>query len=282
MSPRNEIIKRTASITSIPAAALQAMRILQDHNAGMGELVQVISYDPGLTSNILKLANSSYFGCAKAISSLREAVVRLGSANIFKLVTASIANVALSGGIKCYNLKPGELWEHSIAVAVAAETFSEMKKSKESKLAFTAGLLHDIGKVVLGRFIDKTYFLKITERMKAGSSYVEAEAEVLGIDHAEAGAKLLESWNIPDHLALAVRWHHRPEMLPGDPVPAVVCACDSICLEADIGSRPESFKPKSDPALSEKLGIDGAVLEELVLRTRSSVDNIKDAFSKRD
>lgn len=282
MTRRDEIIEKTASISSIPAAALQVMRVLQDPNANMGEIVQVISYDPGLTSNILKLANSSYFGCAKAISSLREAVVRLGAGNIFKMVTASIANVSLNRGIRGYNLAPGELWEHSIAIAVASETFAEMRKLKNAKLAFTAGLLHDIGKVVLGRFIDKAVFQEIAPLLAEGKSYLEAETEVLGIDHAEAGALLLSQWNIPDALSIAVRWHHQPESAEDEVNPLVVNACDFLCMEADIGNRPEAFKPHRRQDVEERLELSPEIKEELLLRTKNSVENIKDAFSKRD
>lgn len=281
-SRRDEILEKTSTVSSIPAAALQVMKVLQDPNANMGEIVQVISYDPGLTSNILKLANSSYFGCAKAISSLREAVVRLGSANIFKMVTASIANVALNRGIRGYNLAPGELWEHSIAIAVASETFADMRKMKNVKLSFTSGLLHDIGKVVLGRFIDRSTFEEIAPYLNSGRSYLEAESEILGIDHAEVGALLLHQWNIPDVLAMTVRWHHQPENMPEDLTPAIVNTCDFICMEANIGNRPEAFKPKPREDIFQSLELTPEIKEELVLRTQSSVENIKDVFSKRD
>src|SRR3989339_744290 len=140
------IIRKTKTITSIPASALQAIKVLQDPNANMGEVVQIINYDPGLTSNILKLANSSYFGCSHEISTLREAIVRLGAGTIFKLVTTSAANVALSKPSKGYEMGASELWDHSIAIAVASENLADILKADISKISFTAGLLHDIGK----------------------------------------------------------------------------------------------------------------------------------------
>ncbi len=278
---RDIIIEKTSTVSSIPAAAMQVMKVLRDPNANMGEIVQVISYDPGLTSNILKLANSTYFGCSKGISSLRDAVVRLGAGNIFKLVTASIANVALSRGIKGYNLQPGELWEHSIATAVSAETLSDMLKIKTAKLAFTAGLLHDLGKVVLGRFIDKTIFNEIAEVLQSGKTYVEAETEVLGIDHAEVGALLLARWNIPDSLVLAVRWHHEPWNIEDDPTSSIVNASDYTCIDNNIGTREGAFKPALHERVFGQLSLTPELKEELILRTKSSVENIKDAFSKR-
>lgn len=282
MTLRDEIIAKTRSVTSIPAAAMQAMKILQDPNANMGEVVQVIAYDPGLTSNILKLANSSYFGCSKAISSLRDAVVRLGAGNILKLVTASIANVALSRGIRGYNLAPGELWEHSIATAVGAETLADLIKQKQSKLAFTGGLLHDIGKVVLGRFIDQRRFLAIMEILNSGKTFDDAETEVLGIDHAEVGAILLAQWNIPDALGMAVRWHHQPDQLPDDPTPSLVNAADYLCVSNNIGTREGAFAPAYKEQVFQSMNLDDSLLTELIDRTRNSVDNIKDVFSKRD
>ncbi|OGV55709.1 MAG: hypothetical protein A2017_03245 [Lentisphaerae bacterium GWF2_44_16] len=278
---KGEILKKIKTVTSVPASALRAIKLLNDPNVNMGEVVQVIAYDPGLTSNILKLANSSYFGCARSISSLRDAVVRLGSANIFKLVTASIASLVLNKNIKGYNMTSGELWEHSIAVAVAAETSSYVLKLQDaSKTAFTSGLLHDIGKVILGDFFDPQVEQEISVSLSKNKSFYEAEKEAFGINHAELGARLLNSWSIPDNLSNAVRWHHAPEFCRDSQCSTIVHFCDYICIKNKIGSQTEPLNMRLSEQAVAVLKISDKDNDEIIMRTRDSFENIKDIFSK--
>lgn len=276
---KGEILRKLKTVTSVPPSALRAMKVLQDPNANMGEVVQIIAYDPGLTTNILKMANSSYFGCARSISSLREAVVRLGAANIFKLITASIANLVLNKNIKGYGMTSGELWEHSIAVAVAAENVAALIKDQEaSKMAFTAALLHDVGKIVLSDFFDETVNEEVTKNMAQGKSMFEAEKISFGINHADVGARLLASWNIPNMLVESVRWHHAPDFCRDTICAAIVSYCDYICIKYKIGSTKEQQNMKLHSA---KLSLSERDIEEIVARTRDSFEKIKDIFSKQ-
>lgn len=276
---KGEILRKLKTVTSVPPSALRAMKVLQDPNANMGEVVQIIAYDPGLTTNILKMANSSYFGCARSISSLREAVVRLGAANIFKLITASIANLVLNKSIKGYGMTSGELWEHSIAVAVAAENVAAIIKDQDAaKIAFTSALLHDVGKIVLGDFFDDEVNQEIADSMANGKSMFEAEKISFGINHAELGARLLASWNIPNLLVESVRWHHAPDFCRDTICSAIINHCDFICIKYKIGSSKEQQNMK---ITSTKLTLSEHDTEELVARTRDSFEKIKDIFSKQ-
>jgi len=279
MDDKQKILSKASELNSVPASALQAMRKLQDPNSNIGEVVQLINYDPGMTSNILRLANSSYYGCTKAISSLREAIVRLGAKNILPLITAAIASAAIKTKIRGYSMTSDQLWDHSVAVAVAAENLAEILKIPGEKIAFTAGLLHDIGKVLMGKhMIDKKIRKVFQEALRKSDSLIHAEYELYKIDHAEAGGFLLGKWNIPDALVQAVRFHHSP-FDAENPNASIVHIADVICVQNDIGFEYSTPKVSFTPGILEKMNVSSQIVEEVVARTKDSFENIKDVFS---
>ncbi len=162
---------------------------------------------------------------------------------------------------------------------------AEILKDKNAKLAFTAGLLHDIGKVLLGRFIDKETIPAMEKALNDGKSSTEAEHIAMGIDHAELGSMLLRDWNIPDNLVQAVRWHHTPlrDGTKDTFVSGIINTSDALCIASEIGIiTPRRFKPLPDPLVCSRLNLNAEMQDEIVVRTKSSLDNIKDVFSKRD
>lgn len=279
MEEKQKILSKVSELNSVPASALQAMRKLQDPNSNIGEIVQLINYDPGMTSNILRLANSSYYGCTKAISSLRDAIVRLGAKNIFPLITAAIASAAIKTKIRGYDMTSDQLWDHSVAVAVASENLAEILRVPGDKIAFTAGLLHDIGKVLMGKhMIDKKIRKVFQAALDKSDSLIKTEYELYGIDHAEAGGFLLGKWNIPDALVQAVRYHHIPTEAE-NPNAAVVHIADVICVQNNIGFEYLNPKVTFIPGALERMNVNQQMIEEVIARTKDSFENIKDVFS---
>jgi len=279
MEEKQKILSKVSELNSVPASALQAMRKLQDPNSNIGEIVQLINYDPGMTSNILRLANSSYYGCTKAISSLRDAIVRLGAKNILPLITAAIASAAIKTKIRGYGMTSDQLWDHSVAVAVASENLAEMLRVPGDKIAFTAGLLHDIGKVLMGKhMIDKKIRKVFQAALDQSDSLIKTEYELYGIDHAEAGGFLLGKWNIPDSLVQSVRYHHSP-FDAENPNAAIVHIADVICVQNNIGF--EYLNPKATfvQGVLERMNVSQQIIEEVIARTQDSFENIKDVFS---
>ena len=237
MSRREEILASIESVPSMPAAAIEAIALLQDPDVDVGKLMQTIEYDPGLTSNLLRLANSAYYGGARTISSLRDAIVRLGTKCILQMVVASAASPLIRPALSGYDLPPGELWRHSVAVAVGAEQVAAALGVQTPDQAFTSGLLHDVGKILLGTFMEVDAGPIINLARAEQISFEVAERRVLGIDHAEAGAALLEAWELPETIVRVNRWHHSPEGFAGDPlVVDLVHVADALCLQGAIGA----------------------------------------------
>lgn len=256
MNQREAVIGKVRAIPAMPASARAVIGLLKDPDVEMNDMMHAIEYDQGLTSNILRLANSAYFAGPRTVGSLKEALVRLGTNRIFQLViTAAVMPIA-QREIRGYDIPAGKLFEESIAVAVGAEELAALLNRKPPAHAFTAGLLHDLGKVVLGTFLEVNVQPVREMAFAQRISFEVAEACVLGIDHSEAGAMLLEHWELPKNIVDVVRYHHRPEMMEGDRlVVDLVHVADTVAMETGLGAGIDglNYQPSGDVAARLKL-----------------------------
>ena len=138
------------SFPGMPGTAVKLLGLIDDPAMRVSQIEEILRQDPGLTANVLRLANSAYFGIPSKIGSIRQAVTLLGLKRLIQLVIAACVNAIMDKPVSGYDLPPGELWRHSIAVSVAAEGLVKELKGKAAEEIFTAALLHDVGKLVLG------------------------------------------------------------------------------------------------------------------------------------
>lgn len=246
-----------------PSAVTQLMEVLEDPNASLSRIEEILKLDPGMTTNVLKLSNSAYFGFPSRVGSVRKAVTLLGARRLKQLVLASCINAVMDRSIPGYELPTGKLWYHSIAVSVTAEGLAKELGIKEQGEIFTAALLHDIGKLVLGAFVSSE-LEEIEKRVATGVSFDAAEREVLGIDHGEIGAILLEKWAFPEELVHAVRWHHEPDRSDRrHPVTDIVHAANVLCTMIGIGMGRDGLQHEISPATTHRLGLRPQLIETM-------------------
>jgi putative nucleotidyltransferase with HDIG domain len=255
------------------------MKLLQDPNVDAYRIECAIRYDPGLTANILKLSNSVYFGFQGKIASIRQAVVRLGWKRLYQLVVATSIHGVMEEPVPGYNLPQGELWRHSIGVAVAAEDLIKELKLPPSEEAFTAALLHDVGKLALGSFVAAD-FGRIEELAAQGMSFEAAERHILGIDHCEVGGRILQIWAFPSSLVNAALWHHEPDSAqPCRFLSDLVHVADVICLMCGLGLGREGLQYKPSDGALTRLGIKAEHLERVGSRAISEVQEVMNALN---
>jgi len=280
MGLRDEIVAKVSAVPALPVAATKIINMLHDPQVGIAEAMRVIEYDPGLTSNVLRLANSAYFGRNKEIVSLREAGVRLGLNRVFQLVITSSISAMASQPVRGYGLSPGELLEHAIGVAIAAEQLAEALGKKVPPHAFTTGLLHDLGKMVLGTFVEVDVKPILDVAFQETVSFEVAEQRVLGIDHAEVGGILLETWNLPASIVEGVRMHHNPLEVKGDNtfVTSLVHVADNLCLESGIGMGIDGLHYAPSPGVVEYLRLKPLTCEAVVCRMLTQLDELRGVF----
>jgi HD-like signal output (HDOD) protein len=173
-----DLLSEVETLPSMPNAAAKVISLLEDPETATSEIENAIKLDAGLTANILKLVNSAYFGLATEVGSVRRAIVLLGLKRLVQIVMTSCVNALLEKQVIGYDLPPGELWRHSIAVSVAAEGLVNELNISASEEIFTAALLHDVGKLILGKFVRQD-IKEIELKASEGVAFQTAEQMVL-------------------------------------------------------------------------------------------------------
>ncbi len=215
-TPAELLIESTRKANHLPVAppiAFQLNALLQSPDYSCESVVDLVKMDADLTTQILRLCNSVEFHASHGITSLQEAVLRLGNGLIAHKVMSLTVGRLFTVRKTTYCPDPNVLWRHSVQCALAARYLLKHCKgfSATPDLCFTAGLLHDIGKMVIN-FADEKHRNAIVALMQdSGMDGADAELEVLGADHPQIGAMILEGWGIPPEITTAVRFHHMPD-----------------------------------------------------------------------
>jgi HD-like signal output (HDOD) protein len=280
MSKREEIIASIASVPPLPTASAEVIRLIQDPRVPSGKIAQAIEYDPSLTTNVLRLANSSFFGFPRAVSTVKEALFRLGTNEVFQLVVAATVGKMAQTPVNGYDLSGGDLWDHLVGTAIGSVKLAQTLSLEIPSYTFTAALTHDVGKVVLGTFVEVNAESIREHAYEEKLPFEMAEQKVLGIDHAEVGALLLEHWNLPEYLVEVVRWHHQPEKYQGRDSHAanVVHVANVLCLMAGVGAGLDALSYKPSNHSMEQLGLEVMLLDDIVYDILSELMETRKLF----
>ena len=273
------ILAKVKSFPTMPGAGAKMLALLEEPDTAVSEIEDTLRFDPGLTANVLKLANSAYFGVPSKIGSLKQAVILLGTKRLMQLVVASCVSAIMDKSIPGYDLPAGDMWRHSIAVSLAAEALVKGKKKIDAEDFFTPALLHDVGKLVLGAFVKEE--LEAIESIAAkGVPFVVAENMILGTDHAEIGARILAQWNLPADIINAVRWHHDPDVSDvANTQVDVVYLANLLCQIPGTGAQAAGHAIELSPAVIERLGIQLDQFEAISEKVARWVDELWDALA---
>ncbi len=205
------IEQHIAAFPEMPSLSQSLLGYLDDPDVDFVVIHDMVQYDPGLTANVLRLANSVYFGGAGTVGSLQQALVRLGTKRILELVLSLTVSPRLVPNLPGYGLQARELLRHAIWTGLAARELARLLSIPHEDTVFTVGLLHDLGIIVLDPFVQEAR-IDFNENFERGRGSFEAfEKEILGISHAEAGARILENWHLSPEIVAGARWHHEPD-----------------------------------------------------------------------
>ncbi|MEE4262619.1 MAG: HDOD domain-containing protein [Desulfobacteraceae bacterium] len=252
----DKILQKVSTFPSMPKAAIKLRALISKEDVSIAEIERILRQDPGLAANVLRLANSAFFGIPTKVATLKQAVMLLGVQRFSKIAVGACMNKTMDTAVEGYGLSPGKLWLHSIAVSTTAEALAKNRKLAAANDFFTPALLHDLGKLVLGTFV-KTEQPKINRLVAAGVPFVIAEREVLNTDHAEIGALILSKWSFPDDLVNAVRWHHYPEGLENSNLqPEIVYLSNLLCHSKGDGGPDEEQLNMPYSSVLNRLRID--------------------------
>jgi putative nucleotidyltransferase with HDIG domain len=239
METAKVIASRVGDLPTLPHVATKVMELLSGDDSNASDLDRMISRDQAITSRVLKLANSALFSRHGMISTLTRAIVLLGFKTVQSLVIAASTETLYRA--TSARFKDKLLWEHAVATALAAGFVARECRYASVEEAFTAGLLHDIGKVVLDQNLPEPDQEVVELVYNDEVTFLEAEHKILGFDHAEVGALVVKKWNLPAPLEEAMRLHYRPMQSLLDPAfCAIVSLGNSLCIKLGLGPERQS------------------------------------------
>lgn len=259
------LVKAAHGLDPLPATVARLASLVVRPDWSLNEAAHLVEFDPALTGRLLRLANSAAMAGLSPVNTARDAIMRVGIGPALAFAAASGLRKQLKRALPEYGLTDGQLWRHSVASALAVEPIGRRAKTPIPPECFTAALLHDIGKIVLARFLSPDELKWLADaRDLGGMSNLQAESEVLGTTHAALGGQIAGHWKLPERLILGVEQHHTPD--EGDDV-----VCDVVYL-ANVAAKRigEGVVRRPDevdvsPAALARLGLTPAVWEDLVL-----------------
>ena len=258
-------IKKISSVLSEPTIIVKINKIIARDNCTTEELAKVVETDPGLSTQVLRLANSSYYGLSRHVDTISRAVTVLGFNMVRDLtLTVSVFKV-FAGGAKNTGLDAHGLWCHSLACAVAAKVLMGNIHSEEAQKAFMGGILHDVGKIIISNEFPKEQE-QILAAVESGlfPSLLKAELSFLEMDHTSIGAEVAELWHFPRSLIEPIFHHHTPSKAKDSPgVVAAVHAGNEIAKALGLGKSTSKDAVEINSCVWEILGLTEAALPEI-------------------
>lgn len=260
------IVSRLRQLPTLSATAVRLSALARDERSGAADFERVIRPDPALTANLLRVVNSAYFGLRSRADSVRQAVTLLGIKRTSEIAAAAGFAPIIPARLPGYEMEASTFWLHSVAVAVLAERLAGELQVKRPELTFTAGLLHDIGKLAIGVFVTESSGEILARIRERGAAFAAAERDVLGVDHGTVGQTMARSWNLPDAVGEVARWHHEPGGAPEgacrhlvDLVHVADCLSHVLGLGTDAGELARAV----DAGTEARLGIRARRLEHV-------------------
>ncbi|GEM_PF-482109 len=283
ISPKlGDLLETVGQLPAMPIITHKLLEVLNNPSAGAKELGRVVSMDPAVTAQVLRLANSAYYGQPGKVTDVTKAVILVGFSEIsHTLMSLSLANIFATQGAEILPRIP--FWEHAVACSAMATQLAKRAGHLEPHRAQVAGLLHDLGKLVLACYLPEDYAAILADARMNRRHTRESERALLGDHHALLGEALSRRWGLPQVIGRSVRYHHAPlsaENLDHDTLALVrfVCAADTLAKAGAIGSAGDDMVEEIPERIWQLLSVDQKAAEGLILLARRTVAMQKTAL----
>jgi putative nucleotidyltransferase with HDIG domain len=275
------MIMSASDLPTIPVVATKVMQLIESESASADELAKVVASDPAVAARVLKISNSSFYGCQRQIQTLSHAIMVLGFSTLKSLVVAA----SVKQVYKPYGLTEKMLWEHSFGAGLAARVIANCTRLVNEEEAFLGGLFHDIGKIILNS-LDNQQFQRVVQKCyNDGMSFIDAEQQVFSYNHAEVGGLVIKKWNFPAILRDAVLKHHSFEFAEDEDTYQVRLTCvvglaNLVCHKLGIGVKePEDHLLLHESIPGQMLNLDEGKIEAMLEKISEAYERDKSFFS---
>jgi len=209
MQSADEILDGITALPPAPQVLPRLLQALTDPDTDTSNIVDLVTFDPALTARLLRACNSAFVASATQVTTVPEAINRLGINTIYRMVAAMHGARSLRPSRSDWGINPDAMWPHAVTTALAAQ-FLARDNQEDEGIAFTAGLLHDLGKIVLAEFFKDQYAATLADPSTHPVFSYDVEKRRFGVDHTEMGGRLLAQWKFPTPIIASVWHHHAP------------------------------------------------------------------------
>lgn len=278
-----ELQKIVKSVPMLSPSASQLLQVSSQADHDLVDIIDLVRTDAKLTARVLKIVNSAAFALVNTVTSIDRAISYLGERIIVGIAVGDSAGKLFGKELSGYEAAGGDLWKHDLRTAIASrEVVSQSGVDISPELAFTAGLLHDIGKALIsdylqGSVVDAVEMISTEE----GLDYLDAEEKLVGFDHTRAGYELAKAWQLPDELAEVILYHHDPAKASEEFKPLVyaVHLGDNIAMMGGFGTGSDSMRYKLDQQYTKYIKIGPKTLATIMLNVDIEFEKLEDSLT---
>jgi HD-like signal output (HDOD) protein len=283
LTDQHELLDAVKQLDPLPPTVARLAALLIRPDWEIEEVLDCIRFDQVLTAKLLKLANSALWFRGHTISTVREAVMRMGSGTVVAFAMGTGVQRRMSRALPHYGMGEGEMWLHSVAAAIATSVLDARTETEVPTEAFSSALLHDVGKLVISRVLDRKpaeashrRFAHLQEQRTT-----DAEVELLGLDHAALGAVATVHWKLPERISTGICFHHSPDAAP-DPIASIVHVADVLAHRAQAVAAKRPAEPAlavAEPHALEHLALEDADLDRLATEVGEQLNDVARRFA---
>ncbi len=273
-----ELVRDIDHIEPLPMTVQRLMALQGQEMVSPRELASAIEYDQAIAATLLKAANSSFMGSRVAIQRIGDAVMRMGVDQILSIALGSHYQQIVEP-VKMYDLSEESLWLHGALSSVAAKEIMDTTEMEVPPVAGMAALTHDIGKLILVRYVDADMHQVLEVAQEKEITFVEAERELFGFDHAEVGGAMAEKWSFPPEVTDAITRHHQVPVQDPTPVLDVVMMANWVAKTLGVGLGAEGMNFNVDAGVAQRLGFRHEDFIGICSRVADSVDDLRQLYS---
>ena len=277
---KNRILKSLGDLPPMHEVVTKAQEIMADPNSNVEDLAAIIETDQSIVVKILKLINSAYYGLGRDVSSINQACNLLGFRALRELIVAVGVSNVLGRKLKGYGFESGELWLHSIATGFCSRILAEKKNRELASDAYTGGLLHDVGKIILDLYVLERKaafddFMKDETRM-----VLDAEKAILGFDHAEIASDICRKWHIPENVTIAIQYHHYPSLSKGSELAHIVHTADYLVRLSGLGYEDDDLMVELEEGALDFLDFTQENFSDITFQVLEYVQKLDGAYHR--
>jgi putative nucleotidyltransferase with HDIG domain len=271
------LLKGIDKLEPLPVTAQALLRAMTDGDVSFAKIADLIELDQVVAANVLRLSRSAAYAGTQNVTTVREALVRLGTSVLLDLVLGDFMK-RLKFSASMYRLSEDELWLHGAGAHLAVRAIQQEKPSgRIPQAALTAALVHDIGKLVMVRHLKADVAVILQYCRDQQVTFVEAERALFGTDHASVGAAMARKWKFPEAITDAIERHHDPELQDSTPVIDAVVTANLVAKTIGMGLGAEGLNLRVDMSCPRRLGLDFESFSRVCVQTTMWIDDVRQA-----